>query len=382
MKAKTLRHNLERTWRRSHTHLDRSRYKHQCHLCNRIMTKAKSKYLADVIAVNSDNPRRLWNSINNILHRIPPPALPEFTSVKSLCDHFSRYFVDKIDTIRSKFPDKVQNIPQVQKPENRSKMNVFERALEDEIKKLILSSSSKSCDLDPIPTSVLENCFDIIITPITDIINISMETSTFPQNFKEAHVRPLLKKTSLPKNELKNYRPNHLSNPLQSAYRKHHSTESALLKVHSDIIISMDKGEVTALTLLDLLAAVDTIDYATLTDRLSDWYGISGQAQIWFSSYLQNRHQSVKIKDTFSDKVTLSYGVPQGSVLGPVLFTLYTTPLAIISSFDINHHLYADDTQIYMSLSVSNANSLEKLQHCLMGVSAWMTGSKLKLNPS
>ena len=143
----------------------------------------------------------------------------------------------------------------------------------------------------------------------------------------------------------------------------------------------MDKGQVTALTLLDLSAAFDTIDHATLKDRLSDWYGIYGQAQIWFSSYLQNRHQSVKIKDTLSDKVTLSYGVPQGSVLGPVLFTLYTTPLAIISSFDIN--LYADDTQIYMSLSVSNAKeSLEKLQHCLMGVSAWMTGSKLKLNPS
>ena len=256
---------------------------------------------------------------------------------------------------------------------------------------------------------MLKNCLDILITPITDIINISMETSTFPQNFKEAHVRPLQKKTSLPKNELKNYRPvsnlsfifkilekivanrlqadiknNHLSNPLQTAYRKHHSTESALLKVHNDIIISMDKGEVTALTLLDLSTAFDIINHATIKDRLSDWYGISGQAQIWFSSYLQNRHKSVKIEDTFSDKVTLSYGVAQGSVLGPVLFTLYTTPFsAIISSFDINHHLYAEDTQIYMSPSVSTAKeSLEKLQHCLMGVSAWMTGSKLKLNPS
>ena len=275
MKAKTLRYNLERTWRRSRTHLDRSRYKQQCHLCNRMMTKAKSKYLADVIAENSDNPRRLWNSINNILHRIPPPALPEFTSVKSLCDHFSRKISVPNFQIKYRIFHKCKN----QKLDPKwTFLNVRQK-----------SSSSKSCDLDPIPTSVLKNCLDILITPITEIINISMETSTFPQNFKEAHVRPLLKKTSLPKNELKNYRPvsnlsfiskilekivanrlqahiknNHLCNPLQSVYRRHHSTESALLKVHNDIIISMDKGEVTALTLLDLSAAFDTIDHATL----------------------------------------------------------------------------------------------------------------------
>ena len=220
-------------------------------------------------------------------------------------------------------------------------MNSFERAIEDEIKKLILSSSSKSCDLDPIRTSVLKNCLDILVTRITDIINISMDTNTFPKKFQEAHVRPLLKL-----NELKNYRPvsylsfvskilekvvanrlqahikhNHLSDLLQSAYRKHHSTESALLKVNSDI--SMDKGEVTAMTLLDLSVAFDTIDHATLPNRLSDWYEIStsGQAQIIFF-YLQNRQQSVKIKYILSDKVTLLYGVPQGSVLGPVLFIL------------------------------------------------------------
>ena len=134
----------------------------------------------------------------------------------------------------------------------------------------------------------------------------------------------------------------------------------------------MDQDEFTVLTLLDLSAAFDTIDHATLANRLSDWYGISGQAQIWFSSYLQNRQQSIKIKDTLSDKVTLLYGVSQGSVLGSVLFTLYTTLLsAIISSFD--HHFYADDTQIYMSLSVSNAKeSPEKLKHCVMAVSAKM----------
>ena len=237
-----------------------------------MMTKAKSKYLADGIAENSDNPRRLWNSINNILRRIPPPALPEFTSVKSLCDHFSMYFVDKIKTIRSKFPDKVQNISQVQKTEIRSERNVFERASEDEIKKLILNSSSKSCDLDPIPKYELKN-----YRPVSNLSFISKILEKIVANRLQAHIKH-----------------NHLCNPLQSAYRKHHSTESALLKVHNDIIISIDKGEITALTLLDLSAAFYTSDHASLTDRLSDWYGISGQAQIWFSSYLQNRLQSVK----------------------------------------------------------------------------------------
>ena len=130
----------------------------------------------------------------------------------------------------------------------------------------------------------------------------------------------------------------------------------------------MDQCEVTALTLLDLSAAFDTID----------WYGISGQAQNWFSSYLQNRRHSIKIKDTLSDKITLSYGVPQGSVLGPLFFTLCTTPLStIISMFCMSHHLYADDTHY---LYVSNAKeSLKKLQHCVMAVSAWMTGLSLTL---
>ena len=107
--------------------------------------------------------------------------------------------MDKIATIRSKAPDKAHNISSAQKPEIRSKMSSFERATEDEITKHILSSSSKSSDLDPIPTNVLKYCLDILVTPTTDIINISMDTSTFSKKFKEAHVRSLLKKTSLPK---------------------------------------------------------------------------------------------------------------------------------------------------------------------------------------
>ena len=118
--------------------------------------------------------------INNILRRIPPPALPEFTSVKSFCDHFSKYFVHKIEIIRSKFTHKVLNIAAVQKNEIESKMKDFECATEDEIRKPFLGSSSKSYDLNSIPTRVLQNCLNIPITIIT--YTISIETSTFPQN--------------------------------------------------------------------------------------------------------------------------------------------------------------------------------------------------------
>ena len=126
--------------------------------------------------------------INNILRGIPPPALPEFTSVNH-CDHFSKYFVHKIAIILSKFAYEVPNIAAVQnETEIESKMKDFECATEYEIKKPFLGLSSKSCDLNSIPTRVRKNCLDILITPMTDKINILMEK--FPKNYTDAHIRP------------------------------------------------------------------------------------------------------------------------------------------------------------------------------------------------
>ena len=107
-------------------------------------------------------------------------------------------------------------------------------------------------------------------------------------------------------------------------------------------------------------------------------------ASAWFKSYLCGRHQKIKIDKSFSDSSLLEHGVPQGSVLGPLLFSLYTAPLStIISRYGLSHHLYADDTQTYISLTGDTATeSLKMLQSCITGVSAWMSQSKLKLNPS
>ena len=114
------------------------------------------------------------------------------------------------------------------------------------------------------------------------------------------------------------------SNQYQSAYRKFHSTETALLKIHNNMLASVDAGKVTALTLLDFSAAFDTIDDTILLRRLDDRFGVTWKALDWFKSYLTGRCQRIKLGDCLSSKADLKFVVPQGSVLGPLLFTLYT----------------------------------------------------------
>ena len=148
----------------------------------------------------------------------------------------------------------------------------------------------------------------------------------------------------------------------------------------------MEKGEVTALTLLDLSAAFDTIDHdlTSILNRLTSWFGIGGTALGWLNSYLRDRFQCINIKGIISNPFERLFGVPQGSVLGPLLFIMYTTPLSsVLSKFqNINHHLYADDTQVYNSFKTSNFNlSLANLQNSLHSSQDWMFSNKLKLNP-
>ena len=298
---------------------------------------------------------KILKNLNNILRRTPAAALPKSNNLKSLCEHFAKYFCDKIRTIRANFSNQVDDVPSVQKPKIRNKLFNLEPASEDEVRKIIMKSA-KSCDLDPIPTNILKALLDILIKPITAISKLSLESGTFPLSFKEAHVTPLLKKSNLSVNNLKNYRPvtnlsfiskiiekvvsnrlqayinsNKLNNPMQSAYRKSHSTETALLRVHNDISVSLDKGHVTALTLLDLSAAFDTSDHNTLTNKLAEWYGASGMALAWFKSYLCGRHQ--KLTNLFLTLVCLS--MECRTVLYLALCFSVCTPLLLAPLFQV-----------------------------------------------
>ena len=391
--AKNHRRYLERVWRRNPTPLNRSRFTRQTHLCNRMMSKAKSAYYDGIVQDNSTDQRSRWRAFNQILHRKLPRCLPECISIGQLATRFGSFFIDKITAIRSAFPDAPisEDIP-IPDTSDMCTLSSFQPASMEEIRRLIMASPNKSCELDPIPTPLLKICMDVLITPITTLVNKSLAEGIFPSVFKNAHVTPLLKKASLSKEDLKNYRPvsnlsfvskilekvvssriqthmamTNTSNPFQSAYKKLHSTETALLRIQNDVLMAMDNGKVTALTLLDLSAAFDTIDHTILLDRLHKWFGISGLALNWFSSYLSDRSQQIKLEDTFSSPVQLSFGVPQGSVLGPVLFSLYTTPLStVIQGHSIPHHLYADDSQLYISFSSGDSvGQLNSLKSCL-----------------
>ena len=410
LNAKRIKRHFERKWRRTGSTLDRSRYRQSINSYNRLLTRAKQTFYTKTIEENSHDSKQLWKSLNSILHRIPTKILPTHNSTLNLANSLSTYFVDKIKKIRAGFPVITtvdsNNNDQVKCSHTLDK---FQPVSEKELRKIIMASPTKSCALDPWPTHLVKENIETLLIPIKNVVNLSLSEGIFPGNFKNAIVTPLIKKPTLDKDELKNYRPvsglnfiskiiervvatqiknhlviNKLDNKYQSAYKSGHSTETTLLKIKNDIHLNLAENKPTGLVLLDLSAAFDTIDHFTLEARLASDFGLNGTVLAWFKSYLAERSQSVKVGDVLSDPVSLEFGVPQGSVLGPVLFTLYTTPLSqIINKYDnISHHLYADDTQIYIKITPDNATTaIPTLQSCLTDIQSWMAENKLKLNP-
>ncbi len=288
----------------------------------------------------------------------------------------------------------------------------FTAVTEASLRRIIMKSPTKSCSSDPIPTWLLKEpgVLDAVLPFLVTAINESLTTGVVPACLKQASIIPLLKKKGLDVECLANYRPvsilpfiskilekvvaaqltahlteNNLLDPLQSAYRAGHSTESALTKIKSDIDQALDRGQGALLVLLDLSAAFDTLDHGILLNRLNRRCGISGNVLNWFRSYLADRVQAVQIGDEHSALTDVSIGVPQGSVLGPLLFSVYVSPLGdILNESALDHHGYADDTQLYTFFSPQTEGSLalaiSHLEPCITEVQSWMLRNKLKLN--
>ena len=242
---------------------------------------------------------------------------------------------------------------------------------------------------------------------LKNIINLSVTTGEMPRDLKTATVKPLLKKSNSDSKEFVNFRPvsnlkfvsklnekavllqlniylstNGLHEPQQSAYKTLHSTETAVLKVQNDIMLSLDKGKHVILILLDLSAAFDTVNHTFLLVRLEKPFGIKGTVLDWFSSYLCERTHFADIDQSQSSVRDLLVVVPQASVHRPVLYLLYTSPISeIIKKYNLNYPLYADDTQLYLFFDTRDVDLVIKRNvACVTEICRWMQDNDLKLN--
>ena len=408
--AKQERRQLERRWNKSKLHSHEEDHKTQRNIVNDKLQKAKYKYYHDRLDA-TDTQKDIYRVADSLLFGKTENPLPSHDDISELVERFATFFSDKIKKIRNEICHNISNSNSDHVPQNNIKsfLTTFEPATSEEISKLIRKCASKSCDLDPLPTWLLKLCLEELLPVITHIVNLSLSTSEVPESFKVALIVPLIKKLSLDPDVLKNFRPvsnltfisklvervvakrlndhlvaNELQEILQSAYKQFHSTETALVKVQNDLLMALDSEGGALLVLLDLSAAFDTIDHGTLFRRL-EHLGVRGSAHAWFRSYLSGRKQSVYINGTKSSPHELPFGVPQGSVLGPVLFTLYTIPLGqIASKYGLCYHIYADDTQLYIAFrpidQAATNDIIIKIQNCFSEIKTWMSENFLKLN--
>ena len=219
------------------------------------------------------------------------------------------------------------------------------------VKKILSNSKPTTCPLDPIPSSIVKQHSDTLLPFITQVINSSLQSCSFDKSWKTAIVRPLIKKQGLTP-EPSNFRPvsnlpflskltekcalqqlshhfdtHDLLPSYQSAYRPCFSTETATLHLHHTILQQMEHQRVTAFVAADLSAAFDTVDHRVLLSVLNDALGVDGNALNWIADYLRDRSFSVIVNGSKSEEKCIDFSVPQGSILGPVLFNAYSSTL-------------------------------------------------------
>ena len=402
----------ERAWRKNKNVSTGIRYSNLKQQYFKLVDEKRGSYYKGRISHAKGNMKDLFNIVNSLSGDMNPKIFPENIPIEVLPEKFALYFDSKIEGIRNSLlgGTTINTEMDVENTllEEKTGIEEFQVITILQLKKQFDEMNKKYFIGDPVPIKILSSCFDSLSPLILEIVNGSLINGTFPKSLKHAIVSPIIKDENGDREDFKNYRP--ISNtPIlakiiektilvqlndylldsqlyiesQSAYKKEHSCETAVLKIVNDIQAEFCKNNMVILLMLDLSAAFDTIDQDILISKLNRKYKITGNALKLLKSYLKSRTYAVHINEQWSNIHDLAYGVPQGSILGPMLFSLYVSEIEGIALQEgLMPQMYADDTSLYIGFQplTEFSRSAEKIGECLTKIKHFMTTNYLKLN--
>ncbi|XP_048578379.1 uncharacterized protein LOC125560618 [Nematostella vectensis] len=308
-KEKRKRRRLERKWVSTGLPTDRANYAYQCGVVYNLIDSLKTSYYTSIIQEHSLDQKVLFKTINKLLEKKSVQYYPVAFCSEVLANNFAGFLNEKISKIHLDLMEQQTMVGPNPYCDHTCtvEMSEFDVISEDDVKILAHKPISKSCNLDPLPASLLKGCFSTLLPKITRIVNASLSSGVMPDPMKVAELHPSLKKHNANHLLYPNFRPvsnlpmvfkviekavaeqltkhivsNNLDVSLQSSYKKFHSTETALIKVLNDILCAIDGGNSVLMLLLDLSAAFDTVDHSILLSRLSLSYGLTGNVLAWF----------------------------------------------------------------------------------------------------
>ena len=394
----------------------------------------ESKWNRNKLEECDGNPSKTWKRVKNILNwkSCGSPSQLFYkgrliSKPQELADVQNLYFIEKINLLRQKLPPSVTDPLQTLRRIMQGRSCTFSLTCvhPDEVDQVISNlSNSSSFGMDMIDTFTVKLIKADIIHALTHIINLSITTRTFPNSWKKSKVVPLYKKDDVL--NPKNYRPvailpvfskvlervifnqvvvyiseNNLIHPSHHAYRSNHNTTTALIQMYDIWLDSLEKAEMAGLCFLDMSAAFDIVDHSLLIKKL-ELYGFESSMVEWVSSYLTGRSQCVSIDGSLSRSLEVSHGVPQGSILGPLLYTIFTNELPEVVHANCPESeavvlgepwprysisctacgsvgCYADDTT-YSCSGADSAQLSTQLSTKYNAMSNFLTSNRLKLN--
>ena len=406
-KSIKIKNNMYKRHKRTNNPEHEAEYKKYKNKLNYLLTKSEREHYQTLLKNNANNMKKSWKILKEVINKKKSSSsCSRFvvnnsitTNRKIIADSFNSFFIDIGPNLASKIPNSSKK-PEAFMAENISNSIFIKPVIEDEVKNIVKNLKESSTGWDSISSKIVKDTYSLFITPLTHIMNLSLLHGVVPTELKIAKVIPLFKSGDPTK--FSNYRPvsvlpvfskvierlmytrllsfinkNKLLYKFQFGFRADHSPQLALVYLIDKISNALENGEYVLGVFLDFSKAFDTVNHSILFDKLNH-YGIRGNALQWFRSYLSCRKQFVVYEGCESAHKFITCGVPQGSILGPLLFLIYINDLALVSD-KLFALLFADDSNMF--LSGRNPDSLiESMNIELEKVIDWLNVNKLSLN--